>query len=68
MSCPLMDSDRSDCSVNLNIQHLDEAFERCLDRYELCPIFIRWSNNRLATVGRQAVPGEKAGMRLVKIK
>ena len=51
MSCPLIDSDNPNCSASLNMQRLNEAYELCADHYEMCPLYIQWSNRKLVAVG-----------------
>ena len=43
MNCPFIDSDNPRCSEILNIQHLEQAFELCTNRYTLCSVFIQLS-------------------------
>ena len=68
MSCPLIERDCPDCSGYLNIQHLDEAFGRCLDDYEHCPIFIRWSRSRVTPAEVKLAPCHGPPDRVVKLR
>ena len=54
MNCPFIDSDNPHCSENLNIKHLDEAFELCTNHYTLCPIYLQLSQKQLETIGAGA--------------
>ena len=54
MNCPFIDSANPHCSVSLNMQHLEDAFEICTGHYELCPVFIQMSRSELEPVGSGA--------------
>ena len=51
MNCPFINSNDPRCSENMNIQHLEEAFEFCTNHYTLCPVYIKLSNSQLEPVG-----------------
>jgi hypothetical protein len=53
MDCPYLNQDRPECCQRLNMQHLDDAYELCVDKYMFCPVYLQLSRKRghLAGVG-----------------
>lgn len=39
MECPYMDDNHAECSLVLNMQHIETAFERCIENYHQCPVY-----------------------------
>jgi hypothetical protein len=68
MSCPLIDSDNPNCSASLNMQRLNEAYEFCADHYEMCPLFIQWSNKKLVAVGAEVSSQSTGNRRVIAMK
>jgi len=54
MNCPFLNSSNPHCSYNLNMQHLDEAFDLCTGHYQSCPIYLELTRNELETAGTVA--------------
>ncbi|MBN1846532.1 MAG: hypothetical protein JW810_12660 [Sedimentisphaerales bacterium] len=51
MSCPYINASNPLCSEHLSLQHLEDAFEFCTGRYQLCSLYLRMSQSGLYPVG-----------------
>ena len=51
MNCPFINSNSPHCSENLNMQHLEEAYQLCAEHYLECPIYQQLSLGELQAVG-----------------
>ena len=51
MNCPFMDSNNPHCSYNLNMQHLEEAFELCTGQYRQCAVYLQLSQKEFEMAG-----------------
>ena len=51
MDCPFINSNSPLCSENLNIQHLEEAYQLCAEHFLDCPFYQQLSRGELQTVG-----------------
>lgn len=39
MECPYMEENHAECSLVLNMQHIETAFERCIGNYHQCLVY-----------------------------
>ncbi len=39
MECPYIERNDPHCSDVLNMQHIETAFERCIENYHQCPVY-----------------------------
>jgi hypothetical protein len=51
-NCPYLEMNLPRCGGSLNLQHLDEAFNLCVDHFELCPLNIEMSLSAAEAAGR----------------
>jgi len=51
MDCPYIDSNDPRCSAILNIQHIEQAFKLCTNRYTLCPVYMQISGLLAEPIG-----------------
>ncbi len=45
MDCPFINDNHPNCSVSLNMNKLEEAFDLCTYHYMLCPLYLKLSEN-----------------------
>ena len=40
MTCPFIDSNNPHCNSHMNMKNLEDAYELCNHRYQLCPLYL----------------------------